>query len=198
MPELAAAPATDALIVATVAASLYGFVVGAPFISAFAFNVGAVKRGGWHRAVTSAFLHGDIFHLLANMVTFWSFGPAVEQRLGTSDFLLLYGFSMLCGDHAILWANAKNPEHSAIGASGAVSGVLLAACLFDPLSKIYFFAVPIGIPAVLFAVIFVGASALLMRAPGRVVSHEGHLGGALGGLVLAALLQPDAALHWLR
>lgn len=190
-------PATYALIVATVGASLYALFGDRGFVDAYAFRVGAVRKGAIARYVTSGFLHGDLLHLGVNMLTFWSFGPAVERVLGTDGLLLLYFGSMIAGGLMIMAVNAKNPDYAAIGASGAVSGVVIAFCLFRPFDKLYVFPLPFGVPAALFAVLFVLFSAQLMRAPGRVVSHEGHLGGALGGLVLTLLMQPDAALRWL-
>lgn len=196
--DWSAAPATYALIVATVGASLFALFGDRRFLDEFSFRVGAVQTGAVARFVTAGFLHGDLLHLAVNMITFWSFGPAVEHVLGTDGLLVLYFGAMAAGGLMILAVNRKRPDYAAIGASGAVSGVVIAFCLFQPLEKLYIFPIPFGVPAVLFAVVFVGVSAQLMRREGRVISHEGHLGGAIGGLVLTLLMHPDAALRWLR
>ena len=196
--DVSEAPATYALIVATIGASLWALFGDRSFLDAWSFKVGEVRRGRILRTLTSGFLHGDLLHLAVNMITFWSFGPSVERFLGTDGLLALYFGALVAGGLMILAVNRDRPEYAAVGASGAVSGVVLAFCLFRPFDELYIFPLPVGIPAVLFAVIFIGASALLMRAPGRVISHEGHLGGALGGLLLTILMEPDALLRLFR
>ncbi len=89
----------------------------------------------------------------------------------------------------------KSVSYAAVGASGAISGVVFAFCLFHPFERIYLFFA-IGIPAWLFAVGFVVFSIMAMRrqddeAPGG-IAHEAHLGGALGGLLLTILMEPAA------
>jgi membrane associated rhomboid family serine protease len=195
--NLSDAPATYALILATVAASLYALFAGGRFVADFAFNVGAVRRGQQYRYLTSAFLHADLFHLLLNMLTLWSFGPDMERLLDTDGFVLLYFGSMIAGGLMIMAVNKGDPGYSAIGASGATSGVVIGFCLFKPFEPLVIFPIPIPIPAVLFGVLFVLLSAQLMRAPGKIISHEGHLGGALGGFILTALMKPEAILQWL-
>jgi len=68
---------------------------------------------------------------------------------------------------------------------------LLSFCMFYPLSPIYIMFLPIGIPAILFAVLFVAISAGMMGREGNRIAHEGHLGGALAGIVLTILMRPD-------
>src|SRR5690606_22389665 len=88
----------------------------------------------------------------------------------------------------------NNPQYAAVGASGAISGIVFAFCLFRPFERIYiFFALPM--PAIVFAVLYVVVSIYAMRH-GREqgmtggIAHEAHLGGALGGLVLTIALEP--------
>ncbi|MFQ5564709.1 MAG: rhomboid family intramembrane serine protease [Parvularculaceae bacterium] len=186
------APATFALILANVAASLYGLFVDRKFINNFLFNVGAVTRGRQHyRMITSAFLHGDLGHLFVNMLTLYFFGPVVEKLLGADGFLVIYFGSLLSGKFLSLYVNRKTPAYSALGASGAVSGVVLSFCLFYPLANIYLFLIPIGIPAIVFAALYMAVSMLLMKRPDRVIGHDAHLGGAAGGIVLTLLMRPD-------
>lgn len=88
--------------------------------------------------------------------------------------------------------------YSAIGASGAISGILFSFCLFEPLSKIYFVFLPVGIPAFIFAIFYVGFSVVAMKrgndsaGGGAKIAHEAHLGGAIGGLILTLILEPQA------
>lgn len=191
--DFSSAPATYAIIAATVLVSLYAFNAPPQFIDDFAMKVGAVTRTrGHHRIITSAFLHAGPFHLLLNILSFWSFGPSIEGILGTDGMIVLYFGSAVASSLMILLNNRRNPSYAAIGASGAVSGVILSFCLFYPLAPLYLFGLPWGVPAVVFAVLYLALSSHLMRTADRVISHEGHLGGAIGGVVLTVLMRPDA------
>jgi membrane associated rhomboid family serine protease len=151
-----------------------------------------VRYGRWHQLLTSGFLHADLGHLFMNMITLYYFGPAMESFLGGPRFLILYLGSMLAGSLLTLALRRNEPSYRAVGASGAISGVLFSFVLFRPLAPIYIFLIPIGIPAVLFAVGYVAISILGMRSRWGRIGHEAHLGGALGGLVLTQLLYPGA------
>lgn len=190
--ELHGAPATYALIIANLIASLYGLLFDHKFVASFAFNVGAlIRRKQHYRVFTSSFLHGDLFHLLFNMMTLFYFGPEVERILGTDGFLVVYFGAVMTSGILSFYVNRKNLAYSSLGASDGVSGVLLSFCLFYPMEKIHIMFIPIGIPAVIFAVFFIVISAGLMGREGNRISHEGHLGGALAGVVLTLLMKPE-------
>nr|WP_281373804.1 rhomboid family intramembrane serine protease [Parvularcula dongshanensis] len=156
------------------------------FVSGGIFNVGAVRGGQWYRMVTPAFLHADIGHLLVNMLTLYFFGPAVEVVYGTSGLAIIYLGSQLAAQGYTLYRKRDDASYNALGASGAVSGVVLAFCVFAPLAKLYlFFAIPV--PAFAFGLGYVAYSSFAMSGKGR-IAHEAHLGGAIGGAVLAILL----------
>jgi membrane associated rhomboid family serine protease len=189
-----AAPVTYALIGLTVLVSVAAWRAGPGLIGALALRVGEVtRRRGHHRLISSAFVHAGPAHLLLNMVSLWSFGPVVERLLGSDGLLVLYFGSAIAGGLMILANNRRNPDYAAIGASGAVSGVIIAFCLFFPMRKIYLLGLPFGLPAFAFALFYLALSAHLMRTPDRVISHEGHLGGALGGLALTLMMKPEIA-----
>jgi len=195
--DFSAAPATFALIGVNVIVSLYALYGDRNFINEFAFNIGAVVKQKQHyRVITAAFLHANIPHLLMNMLTLFFFGPVVEQTLGTDGLIAVYFGSIVAGKLLAIQMNKNNPEYSAVGASGAVSGVIMAFCVFYPFSPIYFIGLPIGIPAVLFGVGYMLLSARLMQNKGRIIGHEAHLGGALGGIVLTLIMRPDALTQW--
>lgn len=187
------APATYALIIANIAASLYAFFVDRKFINQFAFNVDAVvKREQHYRILTSSFLHVDFFHLLLNMLTLYFFGPTVERILGKLGFLVVYFGAIVASGVVSAIVQRRNLTYSSVGASDAVSGVVLSFCVFYPLSPIYFFMIPFGIPAILYGILFIIISARLMGASGNRIAHEGHLGGAIAGVVLTLLMKPEA------
>ncbi|MEO1242465.1 MAG: rhomboid family intramembrane serine protease [Pseudomonadota bacterium] len=190
--ELPGAPATYAVIIANLIASLYGLLIDQRFVASYAFNVGAlVERKQHYRVFTSSFLHGDLFHLLFNMMTLFFFGPVVERLLGLDGFLVVYFGAIMTSGIVSFYVNRSNLDYSSLGASDGVSGILLSFCLFYPMQPIYFFFIPIGIPAIIFAVVFVAISAGLMGREGNRISHEGHLGGAIAGVVLTLMMRPD-------
>lgn len=190
--DLPGGPATIALIIANLIASVYGLSFDRQFISSYAFNVGAlVRRKEHYRVFTSSFLHGDYFHLMFNMVTLFFFGPVVERILGTDGFLAVYFGAVLASGIISFYANRKDLNYTSLGASDGVSGVVLSFCLFFPFEGIYLFFIPIPIPAILYGALFIVISAGLMGRENRRISHEGHLGGAIAGVVLTVLMRPD-------
>ena len=77
-----------------------------------------------------------------------------------------------------------------MGASGAISAVLFSYILFDPLSRIYIFFIPIGIPAYIFAVLYLGYCMYAAKTQGDHINHEAHFWGAVSGLVITSILFP--------
>ena len=189
--EFIGAPATYALLVINVALSVYGLSFDRAFVGSYAFNVGALVNARQHyRIFTSSFLHGDYFHLLFNMVTLWVFGPAVESVLGTDGFLVVYFGAILASGVLSFYVHRNNYAYTSLGASDGVSGVILSFCVFAPFAPIYFLFVPVPIPAILYGIGFMLISAKMMGGGGR-IAHEGHLGGAMAGVVLPVLMRPD-------
>lgn len=201
MMSLTQAPITLTLLIANVVISLYALFGDQSIIDRYSFRPHRV----WHhregyRLLSGAFLHGGLGHLLFNMITLFFFGPVLEAVLGGTSYLLIYFGAALTSDLWPLFKYREDPVYAAVGASGAISGVLFAFSLLFPLEKLYLFFIPIGIPAALFAVAFVAYSYYAANQPesggslfGR-IAHEAHLGGALGGLLITILLYPRAAL----
>lgn len=150
----------------------------------------------YHRLITGGFVHVGLWHLAFNMLTLYFFGPFLELLLGPVKFLLLYFGAELAAHGLSLLLHRNNPHYAAVGASGAISGVLFGFSLFRPFDQIcLFFA--LCMPAFLFALLYVGLSIFAMkqaREQGMTggIAHEAHLGGALGGLVLTIVLEPRA------
>ncbi|GJL92053.1 rhomboid family intramembrane serine protease [Hyphococcus sp.] len=195
--EIPGAPATYALIIANLIASIYGLSFDRGFVGGFAFNVGAIVKHKQHyRVFTSSFLHGDYFHLLFNMMTLFYFGPAVERILGTDGFLVVYFGAVLASGIVSFYVNRKNLDYTSLGASDGVSGALLSFCVFYPLAGMRFMFVPIDIPAILFGVFYIVISANMIGRFGGRTAHEAHLAGAAAGVVLTILMRPDAIMRF--
>lgn len=190
--DLPIAPATYALIAANLIASVYALFFDRKFASRFAFHVGAIARNRQHyRVFTSSFLHGDVFHLLFNMMTLFFFGPTVEKTLGTDGFLIVYFGAVMASGIVSFYVNRNNLQYSSLGASDGVAATILSFCVFYPFAGIYFFFIPIPIPAILFGALFIIISAgLIGRDSGR-IAHEAHLAGAVTGVLLTVAMRPE-------
>lgn len=179
------------LIIATVAITLASFTRPSWLRAGMLHPYGVVQEAKWHQLVTSGFLHADLGHLFMNMFTLFFFGPSVEKLLGPWGFLLVYFGSMVLGSLLAVLRHGGDPNYRALGASGAVSGILFSFVLFRPFAPIYLFLIPIGIPAVLFAFGYVAVSLYGMRARLGNIGHDAHLGGAIGGALITLAIHPD-------
>ena len=127
--------------------------------------------------ITYMFLHGGMMHLVFNMLGLFFFGPRVEERLGSRNFLTLY---LISGISGALLSLIMGPSAAVLGASAAVFGVGLAFAYFWPDAPIYIWGV-IPIPARILVIITTVLS--LWSGLGGVrsnVAHFAHLGGYAG------------------
>ncbi|WP_442265921.1 rhomboid family intramembrane serine protease [Tenacibaculum sp. ZS6-P6] len=179
------------LILVNVLTSIKGFDDQA-FFNKFKFQVGKILEGEKIRMLTSGFLHADWVHLGFNMYALYLFGGGVAIRFGNTKFVLIYLVSLLFGSLYTLYRNKQNYYYSAIGASGAVSGIMFASILLFP-GKLYSF---IFFPFFSFPAYALGIGYLLYSIYGMKkqlgnVGHSAHLGGAIGGFVITLLLKPS-------
>lgn len=181
-------PITYFIIGATILVSLKGFN-DPSFFEKFKFNVSAVKYGQQYRLFSSGFLHADFFHLFFNMFSFWSFSPILLANFETRNILLIYFGSMMLGSLFMYYFHKSEPYYSAIGASGAVSGVIYSAVLLEPNIRLLVFFIPM--PGYVFAVLYLAYSIFGMKGRFDNIGHTAHFGGALGGLVLTLLIKPE-------
>jgi len=138
--------------------------------------------------LTAAFSHSELWHIAINMVVLWSFGSVLERLLGWRVFLAFYLGSGVVASVAhcvVSWAMGR-PEISALGASGAVSALLLVYALLFPKARLLVFGI-IPIPALAGALFFVGLDLWGLVAQGQggglPIGHGAHLGGALCGFL---------------
>lgn len=151
----------------------------------------------FYRLVSSGFAHLNWFHLGFNVIALYLFGEIVEREMSILQYLFLYLGSLVGGSLLALFFHRNHGDYSAVGASGAISGVMFAYTLLYPDSGIGFIMVPFHINAVVFSLLYVVVSIYGIKSPKRRVGHEAHLGGAVTGLVLAGMLRPDVFLeHW--
>jgi len=159
------------------------------FFRKYQFHMGSIRAGEQYRAVTSGFLHADIGHLAFNMITLYFFAPIVSQSLGDFSFLLIYFASLVCGSLLTMVFHGNEYSYSAVGASGAVTGVLYSAILMYPDMMLGIFGI-IPIPAYIFGIGYLLYSIYGMRAKSDNIGHTAHFGGAIGGYVITLLKVP--------
>ena len=146
----------------------------------------------YDRLVTHGFVHADWQHLLFNMITLFFFGGLVERLfqpyIGTVGFVLFYLSAILVAILPTYLRHRHDPNYRSLGASGAVSAVLFAFILVQPWSLIFVFFLPL--PAILYAVLYVGYSVWMDRRGGDNVNHSAHLWGAGYGVLFTVIMEP--------
>jgi len=177
----------------TIALSLMGLYTNPRIIERNLFRPYWIARKRQYETfITSGFVHADLTHLLFNMVTFYFFAFPLERWIGSVKFALLY-FSGLIASHAGTYQKHKNnPEYASLGASGAISAVLFAAIVYNPSQSLIIIPIPVPIPAPLFAVAYLAYSWSAAKNPRGRINHDAHFGGAVAGLLFAALTDPGA------
>jgi len=181
---------TVAIIAANVIMSFKGFE-DRLFFEKYKFNIGNIRRGEHVRTISSGFLHVDVTHLLFNMITLYFFADAVIIELGQFNFLIIYFASLLFGNLLSLYFHKEEYWYNAVGASGAVTGVLYAAILLQPQMSLYMFFIPIPIPGYIFGIGYLLYSIYGMKNRIGNIGHDAHFGGAIGGYVITLLLMPS-------
>ncbi len=183
------------IIIANVTISIKGFNDPSAF-EAGTFQVGKVLMGKeYHRLLTSGFLHVSWPHLFFNMLSLYFFAGNIEGYLGPLYFMLIYIGSLLGGNLLALFIHRNDPYYRAVGASGAVSGVIFAAIALFPGMELGFIMIPIPFPAWAFGLGFVLYSIYGIRAQRDNIGHEAHLGGAIVGLLIAVAIMPEMLLE---
>ena len=204
---------TWALIAVNVALFLYELMLGerlepflmhAAFVPARLFGGGGLHGGDLQvdNALLSMFLHGGWAHIGGNMLFLWIFGDNVEDRLGHVRFAIFY---LLCGFIAS-YAHAFANPHSgmpAVGASGAIAGVLGAYLFLYPRARVLtavvlgFYVSTVAIPVIFYLPIWfllqlisgvaaIGRTSAETQAGG--VAFWAHIGGFIAGPIVLLLL----------
>jgi membrane associated rhomboid family serine protease len=177
------------IIVANALISYKGFN-DLSFFRKYEFHVGSIRSGEQIRMLSSGFLHVDMMHLIFNMLTLWFFAPVVIQWLGTISFVLVYFGSLIFGSLLTMLFHKNDYSYRAVGASGAVTGVLYSAILLQPDMMLgIFFVIPI--PAYLFGILYLLYSIYGMRAKNDNIGHTAHFGGAIGGYLITLIKEPS-------
>lgn len=138
--------------------------------------IDGVAGGAYWQLLTSAFTHVDLWHIGFNMLALWFLGPQLEMAIGRVRFIALYLLSALAGSTLVYWA--ADPSGSTIGASGAVFGLMGALLVL---------AFKVGGQMQLI-LMWIGITFLITVVGRGFISWQGHLGGFLGGVLIAAVI----------
>ncbi len=170
-----------------IAASVIGFIfqqvtdlwIYLAFFPAFAFEY------PW-MFVTSIFLHADVSHLFVNMLALFFFGISLERMIGRRSFAMLFIISGLVGNLGY-FLTASNALTPAIGASGAVNGIMGTLAVLAPFMMIFIFGM-VPLPMIVAAVLWVVIDFTGLFAPSG-IAHGAHLGGMLVGVLFGLYLR---------
>ena len=162
------------------------------FFNKYKFSPSSIKRGEKIRYISSGFLHVDTTHLIVNMFTLYFFVDAVIFRVGEINFLIIYLTSLIFGNWLTYRFNSNNINYSAVGASGAVMGIVYSAILLNPEMTLFFFILPM--PGYLFGLGYLFYSIYSMKKVNDNIGHEAHLGGAIAGFFSTIFISPAIVL----
>lgn len=185
---------TTIIIVLTSIISFLAFN-NARLMNALIFWPPAVSmRHQYYRFVTCGFIHADIMHLAFNMFTLYFFGKALELYymgdLGLEPYyyVILYFAALIVANIPSYLKHRDDYAYRSLGASGAVCAVLFAFILLRPWAPILLFV--IKMPAIIYALLFLGYSIYMSRRGGDNVNHDAHMWGALFGILFTAAVHP--------
>ena len=150
------------------------------------------RKHQYDRFVTHGFVHADWQHLLFNMITLYFFGGLVERLfapyIGAVGFVLFYLSAIVVAMLPTYLRHRKDVHYRSLGASGGVSAVLFVFILASPWSMIFVFFLPM--PAIVYAVLYVGYSVWADRHGKDNVNHGAHLAGAAYGVLFTVAMEP--------
>ena len=138
-------PVTLLLTLITIIFSYQG-LQNKTFFDKYAFNIeGIFKYKEYYRLISSGFLHGSWWHLLFNLFALFSFGQTLESVIGITNFLFIYFVSLIGGYILSLYIHRFDRQYTAVGASGAVCGIIFASIVIFPNMEIGMFLLPFSL-----------------------------------------------------
>lgn len=178
------------IIIITVIVSIAGFRSDKVIDDLIFYPPAVTERGQYYRFITCGFIHADIGHLFFNMYAFFLFGNIAEEIFsaifgdsGKLLYIIMYVLALIACLIPSFLKNRANPNYRSLGASGAVSAVVFAYIMFNPLAGVGLIFIPVFIPGFLFGIIYLVVSYLLDKKGGGRINHSAHIWGALFGII---------------
>jgi membrane associated rhomboid family serine protease len=178
------------IIIITVLVSIFAFRSQKIMDDLIFYPTAITEKNQYYRFITYGFIHADLSHLFFNMYAFYLFGGACENSFinifgnyGKTFYVLMYFLSLIACVIPDFNKHKSNAGYKSLGASGAVSAVVFAYILFQPLQGIGLLFIPVFIPGFLFGIIFLVVSYFLGRKGGSRINHSAHIWGAIFGVI---------------
>tara|TARA_B100000614_G_C14527053_1_gene484933 strand:+ start:670 stop:1314 length:645 start_codon:yes stop_codon:yes gene_type:complete len=183
-------PALSLIILTNIIFSYMGFK-DKLFFDRYKFNVLELDKGNFIRMISSGFLHVDYNHLIINMLTLYFFADYVVFGVGWLNFLIIYFLSLIIGNYLSYQFHKDQKDYNAVGASGAVSGIVFSSILIFPEMKLVFIFFPLPMPGYLFAVGYLIYTIYAMKKQNDNIGHTAHFGGSISGILTTLLIAPE-------
>mgnify|MGYP000002531493 FL=1 len=161
------------------------------FFERYKFSVLKIRKNETFRLFSSGFLHVDTTHLIFNMFTLYIFGDVAIQLMGAVSFYIVYGLSLFSGNYFTYLNHKNEPNYTAVGASGAVSGIVYSSILLFPKMKLAFLFLPIPIPGYIFGILYLLYTLFGMKSRHDNIGHTAHFGGAVSGFATTLFIYPS-------
>ena len=178
------------ILIINIFTSILGFK-NQSFFNKYKFQIGKIKSGENFRLLTSGFLHVNFNHLLINMLSLYFFTGYIVYSLGELKFLAIYFSSLFLGNYLSLKFHEEQNDYTAVGASGAVSGVVYSAVLLYPDMKMAFLLLPIPLPGYIIATLYLIYTIYGMKKQNDNIGHTAHFGGAISGIISTVAFFPS-------
>lgn len=163
------------------------------FLRKYSFQIDEILiHKDYKRILTSGFLHVNWMHFGFNMFSLYFFSYAIESSLGVFHFLIIYFGSLIGGNLLALYIHRNHGDYSAIGTSGAISGIILGSVAVFKNMEIGLFFTGFDIPGWLYSIAFIIISIYGIKSQNDTIGHEAHLGGGIIGLLIAITMVPTA------
>ena len=158
----------------------------------------------YYRMLSSGFVHGGWVHLLINLFVLYQFGPIVETILqqlfgtimGPVIFLFMYLTTIIVADLPSFFKHKSNPSYAAIGASGAVSGVVFIYILFFPWTSLSLYGI-IPFKAIVGGIAYLIYSSWASNNRNDGIDHSAHFYGAIYGILFMIVIYPKVISHFI-
>ncbi len=197
---------TLGIIIVTIAASFFAWN-RRDIYQKWIFNPYQVQHHGeYWRFITSGLIHVNYTHLFFNMFALYFFGQNVSYRFGLRGgwlLIALYLLGIVISDIPTFLKHRHVPRYNSLGASGGVAAVVFSSIMFDPLNKISFLFIPIGIPGFILGILYILYSYYQGKRMSDSINHDAHLYGSLFGIIFTVMLRPqvlsnfiDQILQW--
>lgn len=156
----------------------------------------------YYRFLSSGFVHNDVGHLFFNMFALLGFGTFAETAFSSFStpwlYLFFYLSAIIASELPTFSRKRNTPNYRSLGASGGIAAILFCCVYFNPWGTVSFIFLPIPIPSILFAVLYLVYSAWAAKRSGDNIAHDVHFWGAVYGFLFTLIVEPTHGLHFLR